>query len=66
MFILGIFPDILSYVVENCNSLVSGDEENKQKLIECLEFLRAIACKKLEVKSKYVIIACKIACFDFR
>jgi hypothetical protein len=43
--IAGIFPDVLSFVVQYCNGSLFVEEEHKKKLIDCFDFLRALACK---------------------
>lgn len=48
----GIFPDVLNFVMEYCNGQLFVENEYKKKLVECLAFLRALACKNTAIQTK--------------
>ena len=42
-------------MVQHCNGSLFVEKEQKQKLIDCLAFLRALACKNEAIQIKYVV-----------
>ncbi len=49
---LGIFSDVLKYVIQYCNGPQAEEDEFKKKLIECIGLLRALACKNPDVQER--------------
>ena len=49
MNILGVVTDVVEYVIQYCRGAASG---GSKKVIECLEFLRAMLCKNSAVLTK--------------
>ena len=50
----GIFPDVLNYVLQYCKGPLYIKNRQKEKLIECFSFLRALACKNLSIQTKLI------------
>lgn len=59
----GILSDVLGYVVQHCNGSLFMEDALKQKMVECLDFLRALACKNTAIQTKYVKQNCTLAAF---
>ena len=50
IYFLGILSDVLKYVVMQCSNILMGNDNSKEKVFECFDFLRALACKNEAVK----------------
>ena len=54
IILTGIFPDVLGYVLQYCKGDLFMEEEYKMKLIDCVQFLRALSCKNDAIQTRLV------------